>query len=78
MYRQTGCAECERLWIGYADATRACLKIVSDQQIAAYGQDSQALAELDRQHAELETRRSEARAALKAHEAAAHASAVEA
>jgi hypothetical protein len=63
---------------GYADATRSCLKIVSDQQMAAYRQDSQALAEVDRQHAELETSSSEARAALKAHEAAADASAVEA
>src|SRR2546422_558886 len=62
------CKECHRLWGDYAWATKAHLKILSDQQIAAIQQDSGALATLNPLTQEASHRRATARKALKDHE----------
>ena len=67
-----GCAECERLWQEYSVATKECIKILSNHQIAALRHDRQAIERLDAQYLECEGRRANIRSSIVAHGREAH------
>jgi hypothetical protein len=62
------CEECDRLWEAYAEATRAYLKIASDQQITAIQQNSALLALIEPLYQQASAKRTETRQALKDHQ----------
>jgi hypothetical protein len=66
------CKECDRLWGDYAWATKAHLKVLSEQQIAAIQQDSVTLATLNPLTLEASRLRALTRQALKDHESDMH------
>jgi hypothetical protein len=64
-----GCTECDRLWREYADCTHAHFRLVSKQQLAVMQNDTASASMLNRREHDAEQERSEARTALKTHEA---------
>jgi hypothetical protein len=63
------CTECDRLWKEYAEATKAYMKIISNQQIASLQHDLEVMAKLEPILREARERRESARRTLKDHEA---------
>ena len=66
------CGVCLGLWKEYEVATRAYLKVISDQQIAALHYDGQALQLLDERHQIAGALRADIRQALTNHQLAVH------
>jgi len=61
------CAECDRLWDGFVEATHNHLKLLSQQQIAVIRQDSAALQELRAPVADSAGKRQTARHRVREH-----------
>ena len=66
------CADCERLWNEYAEATMEHIKAMGQQRIAHLGHDAESERDLDAKVKAAEVSRASRRTAIQEHEAVAH------
>ena len=65
--RSLDCAECDRLWLEYEEATKAFLKVVGDLRIATLQQDSVSMGRISLSVKAADQRRDSAREVILAH-----------